>query len=63
MNGSVSQRAEPMLKALGVGPRAELPRYSEDVGLGSAEFLVAARRLDLMNQRDLLVEGDGFPEW
>ena len=50
LTGSLSQRAEPLLRAVG-GSREE---YSGEVFLGSAAMLVSARRLALIDVRDYL---------
>jgi hypothetical protein len=62
-NGSASQRAEPMLRVLGVDSRTQARHRFDGFGLGSAEFLVAERRRTLMDERDMLAEGDDFRAW
>ncbi|GMA23111.1 hypothetical protein GCM10025864_08700 [Luteimicrobium album] len=61
--GSVSQRAQPLLKALGVNPYAA-PSWRGGYGLGSADLLVSERRRALMDERDMLTgEGEGVDDW
>lgn len=48
LKGSVSQRAEPLLRANGVDPHAQ---YGE-VALGAADLLTAARRRSIIQVRD-----------
>ncbi|GAA4842881.1 hypothetical protein GCM10023221_21180 [Luteimicrobium xylanilyticum] len=57
VTGSVSQRAEPMLRALGVDPSA-LPSWRGGHGLGSPDLLVSDRRRALLDERDMLAEGE-----
>jgi hypothetical protein len=51
VRGSVSQRAEPMLRAIGVEPQ---PGYGP-LKLGSPDLLVSGRRAAIIGQRDRLL--------
>ncbi len=51
VKGSVSQRAEPMLRAIGVEPQ---PGYGP-LRLGSPDLLVSGRRAAIIEQRDRLL--------
>ena len=51
VRGSVSQRAEPMLRAIGVEPQ---PGYGP-LRLGSPDLLVSGRRAAIIGQRDRLL--------
>lgn len=50
LTGSVSQRAEPLLRAIG----GEKTYYSDEIVLGRADLLVSARRRELASERDRL---------
>ena len=52
VSGSVSQRAEPMLRAIGVDPHQ---RYGLGY-LGAADLLTASRRASIIAQRDYYLE-------
>jgi hypothetical protein len=51
VKGSVSQRAEPMLRAIGVEPQ---PGYGP-LMLGTPDLLVSGRRVAIIAQRDRLL--------
>lgn len=52
LTGSPSQRAQPMLKAIGVDPYLQ---YA-DIRLGSVDFLTSARRANIIRRRDWAIE-------
>lgn len=49
ITGSVSQRANTMLKAIGAGERTH---YGTDIRLGTTRYLVSERRQDIIERRD-----------
>jgi hypothetical protein len=51
VKGSVSQRAEPLLRAIGVEPQ---PGYGP-LSLGTPDLLVSGRRAAIIVQRDHLL--------
>lgn len=55
LTGTVSQRAEPLLKAIGVNPH----NFWE--GLGSSDLLVARRRAEIIADRDRWTDERPFP--
>lgn len=47
VKGSVSQRAEPLLKAIGIVPHG----FAYDPDLGTPDLLVSSRRAELIESR------------
>ena len=54
VKGSVSQRAEPLLHAIGVSNVAPQPGYGP-LSLGTSDLLVSGRRAAIIAQRDHLL--------
>ena len=54
---SVSERAQPMLEAIGADPQAR--RNSGHLGLGASDLLLSARRAEIIRRRDQALQGFG----